>query len=193
MKALTFTQYGQPSEVLHISEHPKPVPKELEVLVKVHATAINDYDWSMVRGNPFLYRAMFGWRKPKIQIPGMELAGTVEAIGAKVTAFQVGDEVYGDISDVGFGTFSEYATVHEKGLVHKPEKMTFEEAAAISHASMLAYQGLIEIGKIQQGQKILINGAGGGVGTFGLQLAFSALAGERQEKIEMAAAGATHE
>lgn len=170
MKAIVFTKYGAP-DALQLKEMPKPSPGENEVLVKIHATAVNDYDWSMVRGKPYLYRLMFGLLKPKKQIPGMELSGTVEAMGKNVRAFQVGDAVYGDISEYGFGSFAEYICIHEKALALKPAAMSFEEAAAIPHASMLAYQGLVEIGKIQKGQQILINGAGGGVGTFGLQLA----------------------
>ncbi len=169
MKAIVHTKYGPP-HVLQLKEVAKPVPGEYEVLVKIYATAVNDYDWSLVRGKPYPYRLMYGMLKPKNQIPGMELSGVVEAIGAKVTAFRPGDAVYGDISEYGFGSFAEYICVNEKALVLKPDKMTFEEAAAIPHAVLLAVQGLIDIGKIKQGQKILINGAGGGVGTFGLQL-----------------------
>ncbi|MCB9292109.1 MAG: NAD(P)-dependent alcohol dehydrogenase [Lewinellaceae bacterium] len=171
MKALVFKKYGAPSEVLRLEERPRPVPAAHEVLVKVHATAVNDYDWSMVRGQPYLYRLLFGLRKPSRQVPGMEVSGTVEALGKNVSALEVGDAVYGDISEYSFGTFAEYACVHEKALARKPAGMSFEEAAAIPHASLLAYQGLAGMGGIQQGQQVLINGAGGGVGAFGLQLA----------------------
>jgi len=170
MKAMVFTTYGSP-DVLQLKDVPKPVPKDNEVLVKIYATAVNDYDWSLVRGKPHLLRIMFGLFKPRNPIPGMELAGTIEAIGASVSSFNVGDDVYGDTSEHGFGTFAEYMCVNEKALVHKPEKMTFEEATSIPHASMLAFQGLMDKGKIQQGERVLINGGGGGVGTFGLQLA----------------------
>lgn len=169
MKALVFTEYGSPN-VLQLKELPKPAPGEHEVLVKIHATAVNDYDWSMVRGRPYLYRLMFGLLKPKRQIPGMELSGTIEALGKNASSFEVGDAVYGDISEYGFGTFAEYVCVNEKALALKPAAMAFEEAAALPHASMLAYQGLVDIGNIQNGQQVLINGAGGGVGTYGLQL-----------------------
>lgn len=168
MKALVITKYGSP-DFIELKDIPKPKPKENEVLVKVHATTVNDYDWSLMRGKPFIYRLMFGMRKPRVR-PGMELSGTVEAVGENVSALEVGDAVYGDTSNHGFGAFAEYMAVNEKALVRKPENMSFEEAAAIPHAAMLAYQGL-ELGKIQNGQKILINGAGGGVGTFALQLA----------------------
>lgn len=147
------------------------MPGEKEVLVKIHATAINDYDWSMVRGKPYLYRLMFGFLKPKYPVPGMELAGTVEAIGPGATNFKPGDAVYGDISEYGFGSFAEYICVDENALAPKPAGMSYHEAAAIPHAALLAVQGLIDAGRIKNGQNILINGAGGGMGTFGLQLA----------------------
>ncbi len=159
MKAIVCPKYGSPED-LQLQEMPQPIPKENEVLVKVRAAAVNDYDWSLVRGKPYVYRLLFGVLKPKRPIPGMELAGTVEALGAHATAFEVGDAVYGDTSDYGFGSFAEYICIHEKALVLKPPTMTFEEAAATPHASMLAVQGLIDVGNLQPGQKILINGAG---------------------------------
>ncbi|MGB5386046.1 MAG: NAD(P)-dependent alcohol dehydrogenase [Eudoraea sp.] len=170
MRALVFTKYGSP-EVLQLKEIAKPTPKESEVLVKIHATAVNDYDWSLIRGKPYLYRLLFGILKPKHQIPGMELAGTIEALGTNAKSFKVGDAVYGDISAYGFGSFAEYVCINEKTLVLKPDTMSFEEAASIPHAAMLAVQGLIDIGQLQKRQKILINGAGGGMGTFALQIA----------------------
>ena len=170
MKAIVCTKYGPP-EVLQLKEVEKPTPKENEVLVKVIATAVNDYDWSMVRGKPYLYRLMFGIFKPKRKITGMELAGIIEALGTNATTFKVGNEVYGDISGYGFGSFAEYICINEKALKLKPGKMSFEQAASIPHASMLAVQALIDIGKVQKGEKILINGAGGGFGTFGFQIA----------------------
>ncbi|WP_297797991.1 NAD(P)-dependent alcohol dehydrogenase [uncultured Eudoraea sp.] len=170
MKALVFTKYGSP-EILQLREIDKPTPKENEVLVKIHATAVNDYDWSMIRGKPYLYRLLFGLLKPKHQIPGMELSGIIEALGTNVESFKVGDAVYGDISTYGFGGFAEYVCINEKALVIKPDKMSFEEATAIPHASALALQGLVDTGDIKKGQKVLINGAGGGMGTFGLQIA----------------------
>ncbi len=170
MRALVFTKYGSP-EVLQLKEIAKPTPEENAVLIKIHATAVNDYDWSLIRGKPYLLRLLYGILRPKHQIPGMELAGTIEELGANVNLFKIGDAVYGDISEYGFGSFAEYVCINEKALTLKPDKMSFEEAAAISHAAMLAMQGLIGIGEIKKGQKILINGAGGGVGTFGLQIA----------------------
>jgi len=170
VQAIVFTKYGPP-EQLKLREVPKPVPKEDEVLIKIHATAINDWDWSLVRGEPYIYRLLFGILKPKNHIPGIELSGTIVAVGSNVSTFKEGDEVYGDISEYGWGSFAEYISINEKSMTLKPTKMTFEEAAAIPHAAMLAYQGLIELGNIQKGQKVLINGAGGGVGTLGIQIA----------------------
>ncbi len=170
MKAIICTKYG-PADKLQLKEVAKPAPDSGEVLVKIKTTAINDWDWSLVRGKPFVYRLLFGLTKPKISIPGIELAGIIEEIGGDVTSFKAGDEVYGDTSEFGWGTFAEYACVREKSLVLKPSKMSFEEATCVSHASMLAWQGLVDTGGIEDGQKILINGAGGGVGTFALQIA----------------------
>jgi len=170
MKAIVIEKYGQP-DTLELKDIDKPIPKKNEVLIKIHATAINDYDWSFVRGKPYIYRLMFGITKPKRQIPGMELSGTVEMLGEDVQAFQKGDAVYGDISAFGFGSFAEFICINEKALVKKPKIMTFEEAASIPHAALLALQALQDIGKISERQKVLINGAGGGVGTFGVQLA----------------------
>jgi len=170
MKAIVLNKYGS-SDSLQLKDVAKPSPKENEVLIKVHATAVNDYDWSLMRGKPYPYRLMFGITKPKKKIPGMELSGIIEALGENAKTFKVGDAVYGDVSSYGFGCFAEYICVDEKALALKPVKMSFEEAASIPHASMLAVQGLVDIGKIQKGQNILINGSGGGVGTFGLCIA----------------------
>lgn len=171
MKAIVTEQYGSPEKVLALREIEQPVPKENEVLIKVQATAVNDYDWGMVRGKPGVYRLLFGLFKPKYPIAGMELSGVVEGIGAKVEQWKVGDAVYGDISQYGFGTFAEYLCIHEKAVVRKPEAFSFEEAAAIPHAALLALQALKDMGGIAPGQKVLINGGGGGVGTLGLHLA----------------------
>lgn len=170
MKAFFCSHYTS-TEKLEVKEVPTPIPAKHEVLVKIYATAINDYDWSMVRGKPYLYRLLYGIVKPKHPIAGMELSGLIEDIGEGVTQFKKGDAVYGDLSEFGFGSFAEYIAINEKALVLKPDAMSFEEATAIPHAALLAYQGLVEKGKIQKGQKILVNGAGGGVGTFVLQLA----------------------
>ena len=170
MKAIVLNQYGSPDD-LELKDIEKPSPKDGEVLVKVHATSVNDWDWCLVRGNPLYIRLLCGWRKPNIQVPGAEVAGQVEAVGANVTRFQPGDAVYGDSSECGFGGFAEYVCMPETALALKPESMNFTEAAAIPHAAMLAVQGLIDAGQLQPGQKLLINGAGGGVGTLGVQIA----------------------
>lgn len=170
MKALCCQKYGPP-ENLELQEVPIPVPKPNEILIKVKASAVNDFDWSMVRGIPRLYRLMFGLFRPKRPIPGMELAGVVEAKGDDVKSWEIGDEVYGDISESTFGSLAEYICVPEVDVKRKSASMTFVDAAAIPHASLLAYQGLVDLGKIKAGDKVLINGAGGGVGTFGVQIA----------------------
>ena len=170
MKAITFSKYGPPKN-LETKEIKIPIPQENEVLIKIKATAVNDYDWSMVRGKPYIYRLMYGLTKPKNSIPGMELAGIIGAVGNRVQSLNVGDAVYGDISSHGFGTFAEYISVNEKAIVKKPVQMSFEEAASLPHASLLALQGLRDMGNVKKGQKILINGGGGGVGTFGVQIA----------------------
>ncbi|NER19298.1 MAG: NAD(P)-dependent alcohol dehydrogenase [Symploca sp. SIO1C2] len=172
MKAIVLTKYGS-ADVLKLQDVEKPKPKEGEVLVKIHATAINDWDWCLMRGTPFYIRLLCGLLKPKIQIPGAEIAGQIEEVGHNVQQFQPGDMVYGDISECGFGGFAEYVCVPETALALKPECMSFVEAAALPHAAMLALQGLLEEGQLQPGQKVLINGAGGGVGTLGVQIAKS--------------------
>jgi len=168
MKALVYTKYGSP-EVLQIKEVEKPFPKDDEVLVKVHAVSINDWDFGLLQGD-FINRILNGLRKPKRTILGSDIAGRIEAIGKNISKFKIGDEVYGDLSG-RWGGFAEYACAQEKALALKPARMSFEEAAAIPQAAMLAVQGLIDKGKIHAGQKLLINGAGGGVGTFGVQIA----------------------
>ncbi len=170
MKAIVLTKYGS-SDVLQLKEVEKPTPSDDEVSLKVHAASVNDWDWCLMRGTPFYIRLLCGLIKPKIQIPGVEIAGRVEVVGRNVTKFQPGDAVYGDISECGFGGLAEYVCVPENALALKPDSMTFVEAAAIPHAAMLAVQGLHDEGQIQPGQKVLLNGAGGGVGTLGVQIA----------------------
>lgn len=172
MRAIVLEKYSLPEE-LQLKEVEKPTPKNNEVLIKIRAAAVNDWDWCLVRGKPLYIRLLCGFLKPKIQILGAEIAGSVEVVGQNITKFQVGDEVYGDISDCGFGGFAEYVCVPEHALALKPSSMTFVEAAAIPHAAMLAVQALQDEGQIQPGQKLLINGAGGGVGTLGVQIAKS--------------------
>lgn len=148
-----------------------PTPQGDEVLVRIRATAINDYDWAMITGRPRIYRLMFGWPRPKNKIPGMELSGTVDAVGPSVTKFKVGDAVFGDISDCCFGSYAEFIVVRQDALFAKPQWMGFEQAASVPHASLLALQALEDIAGIRPGQEVLINGGGGGVGTFALQMA----------------------
>ena len=170
MKAIVCHNYGPPNS-LRLEDVPKPNPAANEVLVKVVATTINDWDWSLVRGKPLVYRTFYGLTKPKKSIFGVELAGVIEEIGDEVTNLAKGDKVYGDVSLSGWGTWAEYVCVPENTLVHIPSGMGYIDASALPHASILAWQGLVEIGKLQKGWKILINGAGGGVGTIGLQIA----------------------
>ncbi len=173
MKAITFSKYGQP-DVLHLEEVEKPTPKDNEVLVKVYAASINDWDWQLLQGIPFVNRLMAGLLKPtRIKILGCDIAGRVEAVGKNVKQFYAGDEVFGDLSGCGFGGFAEYVCARENALALKPETMTFEDAAAVPQAGLLALQGLREKGEVQPGQKVLINGASGGAGTFAVQIAKS--------------------
>jgi NADPH:quinone reductase-like Zn-dependent oxidoreductase len=168
MKAIIYTQYGGP-EVLQMAEIEKPIPKDDEVLVEIHAVSLNDWDTGLLNGD-FINRILNGIRKPKRQILGSEIAGRIEAVGKNVSQFKTGDEVYGDLSG-HWGGFAEYACAQQNALSIKPSGMSFQEAASIPQAAMLAVQGLIDKGNIRDGQKILINGAGGGVGTFGVQIA----------------------
>jgi NADPH:quinone reductase-like Zn-dependent oxidoreductase len=172
MKAIVFTKYGSP-DFLELKEVEKPTPKDNEVLVKVHAASINSWDWELLRGTPFANRLIFGLLKPKIKILGADMAGRVEAVDKNVKQFQPDDEVFGDISGCGWGGFAEHVCARENALALKPTSVTFEEAAAVPQAALLALQGLRYKGQIQPGQKVLINGAGGGAGTFAVQIAKS--------------------
>ncbi len=172
MKAIIFTKYGPP-DVLELKEVEQPTPKDDEVLVRVNAASVNAADWHLLRADPFLVRLMFGLLKPKIKILGADVAGRVEAVGRNVKQFQPGDEVFGDLSGSGWGGFAEYACAHENAIASKPASLTFEQAAAVPLAAVTALQGLRDKGKIKPGQKVLINGASGGVGTFAVQIAKS--------------------
>ncbi|MGD0145710.1 MAG: NAD(P)-dependent alcohol dehydrogenase [Nitrososphaerales archaeon] len=168
MKAIVYARYGPP-DVLQLKEIEKPTPKDDEVLVRVHAASLNAYDWHTLRGKPFLVRLMgFGLLKPKKQILGSDFAGRVEAVGRSVKQFQPGEEVYG----MG-GGFAEYVCKREDRLALKPANASFEEAAAVPMAAITALQGLRDKGQIRAGQKVLIEGASGGVGTFAVQIAKS--------------------
>ncbi len=169
MKALVYKRYGPP-DVLELREVDKPAVGDDDVLVRVHATSVNPVDWHTMMGTPYLVRLESGLRKPKREVLGVDFAGTVEAIGRNVKQFQPGDEVFGAKS----GAFAEYVCVREDRAVgQKPANVTFEEAAAVPVAAISALQGLRDKGKIQSGQKVLINGASGGVGTFAVQIAKS--------------------
>jgi len=172
MKAMIYEKYGPP-EVLQLKEVEKPVPKDGEVLIKVHATSVTFGDLAVVKGEPFMVRFTLGLREPKYKTPGKDVAGEVEAIGAKIKEFKVGDAVFGDLSECGWGAFAEYVSVPENAIVHKPANSSFEEAAAVPESAVVALQGLRSLGQIQSGQKVLIYGASGGIGTFALQIAKS--------------------
>jgi len=172
MKAIVYTTYGSP-DVLQLKEVERPVLGDNEVLIKVQAASVNAADWHLMRGDPLLVRLTFGLLKPKHQILGADVAGRVEAVGAGVSQFQPGDEVFGELSSSGWGGFAEYVCAAEKALALKPERLTFEQAAAAPLAAVTALQGLRDKGRIQPGQKVLVNGASGGVGTFAVQIAKS--------------------
>ena len=169
MKAILFTEYGSP-DVLQFKDVEKPVPADNEVLIKVYAASANPLDWHSMRGAPFLARVEFGLQKPRDPRLGADVAGRVEAVGKNVTQFQIGDEVFGDIFK---GSFAEYACTSEKLLAAKPANSSYEAAAAVPVAALTALQGLRDKGQIRLGQKVLINGASGGVGAFAVQIAKS--------------------
>ncbi|MBV9769880.1 MAG: NAD(P)-dependent alcohol dehydrogenase [Bryobacterales bacterium] len=173
MKAAVYDRYGA-SDVVQIRDVGQPVPKDNEVLIKVRAASVNPLDWHTMRGTPYLARMMGGLRKPKDNRLGVDVAGQVEAIGRNVTLFKPGDEVFGMCK----GAFAEYACISEAPLagsvlVLKPDTVTFEQAASLPVATFTALQGLRDKGRIPPGQKVLINGAAGGVGTFAVQIARS--------------------
>ena len=167
MKAIVYTDYGPP-DVLQLREIKRPVPNDDQVLIKVRAAAVNPLDWHTMEGLPYIIRPMAtGLRKPKSPRLGVDLAGQVEAVGKNVTQLKPGDEVFG----TGGGAFSEYVRARETKLVLKPANVTFEQAAGVPVAALTALQGLRDYGKVKPGQKVLINGASGGVGTFAVQIA----------------------
>ena len=196
MKAVVRYKYGS-SDVLQLEELQKPTPGDDEVLLKIHASSVNRDDWELLTGDPFLYillyrllgppprlqpqplkrsketlSATFRFLQPRYMILGCDVAGRVEAVGKDVRQFQPGDEIFGEIFGFGLGAFAEYLCVPERAaLVPKPASITFEQAAAVPHSAILALQGLRNKGQLQPGQNVLINGAGGGVGTFAVQLA----------------------
>jgi NADPH:quinone reductase-like Zn-dependent oxidoreductase len=172
MKAFVYTEYGSP-DVLQLKEVEKPAPKDNEVLVKVYAASVNPADWHLMRAEPFLARLENGLLKPKNTKLGADVAGRVEAVGKNVSQFQAGDDVFGELPLNLLGSFAEYVCAHEDALALKPARLTFEQAAAVPLAAFTALQGLRDKGQIRQGQKVLVNGAAGGVGTFAVQIAKS--------------------
>jgi NADPH:quinone reductase-like Zn-dependent oxidoreductase len=168
MKAIVYTEYGPP-DVLQLKEVAKPVPTDDELLIKIQAVSINGSDKENLIGKP-LYVRLAGLRKPRHQILGSDIAGRVERVGKNIRDFQVGDELFGEI--LGYhGGFAEYVCAPEKTFAKKPASLTFEEAAAIPQAGVIAWQGICVKGQVQPGQKVLINGAGGSAGSFAVQLA----------------------
>jgi NADPH:quinone reductase-like Zn-dependent oxidoreductase len=167
MKAIVYHEFGSP-DVLRIEEVDKPVPNDNQLLIKVRAVSVNPLDWHFMEGTPYIGRPLaFGFLKPDVQRLGVDYAGTVEAVGKNITEFKPGDEVYGN----KFGAFAEYLVASDKALALKPANLTFEQAASLPVAAITALQALRDTGKIQAGQKVLINGASGGVGTFAVQIA----------------------
>jgi len=173
MKAIVYQNFGSP-DILRFEEIDKPTPADNEVLIKVRAASVNPLDWKLMKGGPFILRLLLGLGKSKIKRPGVDVAGQVEAVGRNVTQFKPGDEVFGTCR----GAFAEYATSQlvpgmKSVLVRKPANVTFDQAASAPVAALTALQGLRDKGRIRQGQKVLINGAAGGVGTFAVQMAKS--------------------
>ncbi|WP_314620341.1 NAD(P)-dependent alcohol dehydrogenase [Streptomyces stackebrandtii] len=166
MKAWVQDRYGS-TDVLEFTEVERPVPREREVLVRVHAAAVNAADWHLMRGDPYVARLALGPRRPKDRIRGRDFAGRIEAVGAGVTGLSPGDEVFGEAP----GSFAEYVCAPETATERKPAGLTFEQAAAIPLAGNTALMGLRDLGKTRPGMKVLVNGASGGVGTFAVQLA----------------------
>jgi len=175
MKAMVYHDYGSP-EVLKCEEVENPIPNDNQVLIKVHAAAVNPLDCGLMKGRPYFMRFLFGFPRPKVTRPGRDVAGEVQAVGRGVTRFKPGDEVFGVCTAGGWlnrcdGAFAEYACTLESGLASKPDNVTFEQAASAPIAALTALQGLRDKGRIRPGQKVLINGAAGGVGTFAVQIA----------------------
>jgi NADPH:quinone reductase-like Zn-dependent oxidoreductase len=175
MKAMVYHDYGSP-DVLKCEEVEIPTPKENQVLLKVHAAAVNPLDCGLMKGQPYFMRLLFGFPKPRITRPGRDVAGEVQAVGPGVTHFKAGDEAFGVCTSGGWmnkcdGAFAEYACTLEAGLAMKPYNVTFEQAASAPIAALTALQGLRDKGQIKPGQKVLINGAAGGVGSFAVQIA----------------------
>ncbi len=173
MKAMVYTQYGSPGDVLRLQDVEKPTPGDNEVLIKVRASSINSAELHLIKADPFLVRLSTGLLKPVKTIPGADIAGRVERVGRDVKQFKPGDEVFGDLSGSGWGAFAEYVCANENAFLLKPGNMTFEQVASVPVAGVTALQGLRKKGQIKPGQKVLINGASGGVGMYAAQIAKS--------------------
>ena len=169
MKALVLRHYGLSGA--QVEDVDTPIPGENHILIKVRAASLNDWDLGIIEGKPLALRPMYGLFKPKIRTPGCDVAGTVVSVGAKVTRFEVGDAVYGDLHNCGFGSLAEYALAREQDLAPIPASLSFEQAAALPHAATLAWQAIHDDLERYTGGSLLINGAGGGVGPIALQLA----------------------
>jgi NADPH:quinone reductase-like Zn-dependent oxidoreductase len=169
MKAIVRETYGPP-DALHLEDIPLPRVGDGDVLVRVHAASANAGDWHLLRGTPLPIRLVAGLRTPRFKVIGNDIAGRVEAVGRNVTSFRPGDEVFGELSRCGFGAYAEVAAAPEQAMALKPANLSFEEAAAIPTAGCTALQGLRQ-GRIKRGQRVLIHGASGGVGTFAVQIA----------------------
>lgn len=169
MKAMIYREYGGP-EVIAIAEVEKPIPGDNEVLVRVRACSVNDWDWGLLRGD-FVNRCINGLSRPKkFYTVGSDIAGEIEAVGSGVTTSRPGDRVYGDLSGYHFSGFAEYVCARENDVAPMPDGMSFVQAAAIPQAGVLASQALLDYGEVKSGQRVLINGAGGGVGSLGIQI-----------------------
>jgi NADPH:quinone reductase-like Zn-dependent oxidoreductase len=174
MKAVEYEKFGEPNDVLQLKEVEKPTPRDNEVLVKIHAVSINYGDLAFVRGKPFMIRLMgAGLLRPRNKILGSDVAGRVEAVGREVELFQIGNEVFGELAMHGWGGFAEYVSAPGNVLALKPANLTYEEAAAVPQAATVALHSLRDGGQVQPGEKVLINGASGGIGTFAVQIAKS--------------------
>ena len=194
MRAIVQTAYGRPDDVLKLREIDRPVAKDGEVLVRVHAASLHPDVWHTVRGVPYVLRLMgSGLRKPRVRVPGIDLAGRVEAVGTNVTRFQPGDDVFGEIVHGNQwrngGAYAEFAVAREDALAPKPADLSFEQAAAVPTSALIAHRALRGEGRIRPGQEVVVNGAGGGVGTFAVQIAkaygTTVTAVDRAEKSDM--------
>ncbi|HVL06025.1 MAG TPA: NAD(P)-dependent alcohol dehydrogenase [Acidimicrobiales bacterium] len=171
MRAVACLGYGPPEDVLQLAEVDEPAVADDDVLVRVHATSVNPADWHLVRGTPSIARLQTGLRRPSFSVPGCDIAGRVESVGGSVTALRPGDEVFATSFMHGFGTFAEQVSVPERLVARKPSNLTFAQAAAVPLAACTALQGLRDHGRIDAGQRVLVVGASGGVGTFAVQIA----------------------